>query len=60
MKSFILAALLLFVPAVAFSAEGDDMVGKKFWIKDDVVPLSFYADCGYAGTEGQEVSGIHY
>lgn len=46
MKSIILAVVLLVVPAFVFSADGDNLLGKKFWIKD-VAPLTFYADCGY-------------
>jgi len=46
MKLFSLAVLLLFVPAIAFTAEGDNMLGKKYWVKDGSL-LTFFADCGY-------------
>ncbi|MHB8058418.1 MAG: hypothetical protein ACYDHC_11060 [Desulfuromonadaceae bacterium] len=45
MKSFWLATFLLLVPIVAFTAEEDNMAGKKYWIKDGTL-LTFYADCG--------------
>lgn len=45
MKTFWLAALLFFVPVAAFTSEGNDMTGKKYWIKDGTL-LTFYADCG--------------